>query len=111
MRLVPIDRFAAAPDLREATAAWLSWLADERRCSPHTVGAYGRTVAGYLDFLSGHIGGEPSLANLEALTPADFRGWLASRANLAATSRAHGLSVLRAFFRFLQRRELVRNAS
>jgi hypothetical protein len=40
----PLDRFTAAPDLRDAIAAWLSWLGDERRCSPHTIGAYGRTL-------------------------------------------------------------------
>jgi hypothetical protein len=66
---------------------------------------YGRAIAKFLDFLSGHIGGEPRLADLEALTPADFRAW-----HLAATSRAHGLSVLRAFFKFLHTRELVKNA-
>jgi integrase/recombinase XerC len=107
---VPLDRFAAAQDLRDAIAAWLSWLSDERRCSPHTIAAYARTLAGYLDFLTGHIGGHPCLADLEALTAADFRAWLAARGNHAAASRAHGLSILRGFFRFLQRRELASNA-
>src|SRR5579864_3419578 len=104
------DRFTAAPDLRDAISAWLSWLSDERRCSPHTLGAYGRTIAAYLDFLTGHIGSQPSLADLEALKPAAFRAWLASRGNLSVASRAHGLSILRGFFRFLQRRELASNA-
>jgi integrase/recombinase XerC len=110
MNPVRLDRFTAAPDLRDAISAWLSWLADERRCSPHTLGAYGRTLAGYLDFLTGHIGRLPRLADLEALTAADFRAWLASRGNHAAASRAHGLSIVRGFFRFLQRRELASNA-
>jgi integrase/recombinase XerC len=103
--------FTAAPDLRNAISAWLSWLADERRYSPHTIGAYERTLAGFLDFLVGHIAGEPRLADLEALKPADFRAWLARRGNLSASTRAHGLSVLRAFFKFLRRRELASNAT
>ena len=42
-----------------ALAAWLDYLANERRASPRTVRAYGDGVAAYLAFLRTHLGGAP----------------------------------------------------
>jgi integrase/recombinase XerC len=110
---VPLARFNAAPDLVEAIAAWRSWLGDERRASPHTLAAYARDLAFFLDFLMEHVGELPSLATLAALAAADVRAFLARRAadQLSRSSTARGLSVLRNFFRFLDRRGLVQNAA
>jgi hypothetical protein len=41
------------PDLADTVARWQSWLADERRCSPRTLAAYGSDLAAFLDFLAG----------------------------------------------------------
>jgi integrase/recombinase XerC len=103
---VPLDRFAAADDLRAAIGLWLAWLAGERRASPHTVAAYGRDLAAFLDFLCVHQGGLPDLAAIDCLTAADVRAHLARRAGdaLERSSLARLLSVLRGFIRFLQRR-------
>lgn len=89
-----------------ARAAYLDWLAQERRASEHTVEAYGHALAGFLGFLTRHLGGEPDLAALAGLRPADVRAWLAHLAQdgLAATSRAQHLSAVRGFARFLARR-------
>jgi integrase/recombinase XerC len=108
---VALQRYGAAPDLIDAIALWQSWLATERRASPHTVAAYGRDLAAFLDFLAEHQGGLPSLASLAALAPADFRAFLAARAAAKAkrSSAARGLSVLRGFFRFLDRRGILHN--
>jgi integrase/recombinase XerC len=106
---LPLARFAAADDLRAAIGLWSAWLAGERRASAHTVAAYGRDLAFFLDFLTDHLGEPPSLAAVEALRPADFRAYLARRTqqNAERTSLARGLSVLRNFIRFLQRRGFV----
>ncbi len=50
----------------------------------------------------------PTLGAIAALSPADFRAFLAKRAGegLAPSSLARTLSVLRSFFRFLERRSL-----
>ncbi len=105
---LPPARFAVAEDLRAAIAAWLDWLSAERRASAHTVAAYGRDLAAFFDFLVAHRGEMPSLALMSRLTPADFRAYLAHRAldGRERTTIARGLSVLRGFVRFLERRKL-----
>src|SRR3546814_6944523 len=51
------------------------------------------------------LGGPPTLAALAALRAADFRSWLARRAgrDFKKTSTARALSVVRGFFRRLER--------
>ncbi|HUB96244.1 MAG TPA: tyrosine recombinase XerC [Stellaceae bacterium] len=110
---LPLERFAAAPDLARAIEAWDAWLGEERRASAHTRAAYGRDLAAFLDFLMMHLGRPPDVASLGGLAPADFRAALASRANdgLAPASAARFMSVVRGFFRFLDRRGFVKNAA
>jgi integrase/recombinase XerC len=110
MPAVPIH-FAAAPDLAGAVEAWRGWLAGEKRASPHTLDGYGRDLAAFLAFLSGHLGGVPDLAALDSLRAADFRAFLAHRGadGLGRASLARGMSTLRGFFRFLDRHGLVHN--
>lgn len=105
--------YVAEPAVVSAIEDWRRWLAHERRASRHTVDAYGRDVAAFLRFLSGHLGFPPGLRDLDGLTPADFRSYLASRAGegLGRTSVARAMSTLRGFFRFLDRAGLARNAA
>jgi len=108
---VPLARFAATADLQAAIEGWQQQLKSERRASAHTLAAYGRDLAFFLDFTRDHHGEQPSLALLQGLKPADFRAFLARRASedLAKSSQARALSVLRGFFRFLERRGLATN--
>jgi integrase/recombinase XerC len=102
---LPLARFSAAEDLRAAIGLWVAWLAGERRASAHTVAAYGRDLAFFLDFLTGHLGEVPRLATFAQLSPADYRAFLAHRAaEVERASLARGLSVVRGFVRFLERR-------
>lgn len=103
--------FPAAQDLARAIVDWRAWLAAERRASKHTSDAYARDLSAFLTFLTDHIGNEAALTDLGALKPADFRSYLAHRANLgiARSSIARGMSTLRSFFRFLDRGGLVHN--
>jgi integrase/recombinase XerC len=104
---LPLARFAACDDLRAAIGLWTAWLDGERRASAHTVAAYGRDLAFFLDFLTEHLGEVPGLATFARLAPADFRAYLAYRAaRVERASIARGLSVVRGFVRFLERRGL-----
>ncbi len=95
----------------DANAAFLEWLTRSRQASPHTVAAYGRDLNGFLGFLTDHLGKEPCLADLGALTLADLRAWLAHEAGLGTVNatRARHLSAVRSLFRFLARHRGVTN--
>lgn len=103
--------FVVARDVIEAIDDWTRWLESERRASTHTAEAYRRDLSAFFIFLSDHLGGEPSLSDLQTLTPADFRSYLARRSaeGLARTSVARAMSTLRNFFRFLDRTGKVHN--
>ena len=109
------SRFAhAAPDLAAAASSWLNRLKNEKRASPHTLAAYARDADAFVSFLAGHIGGEPDLAALKTLRPADFRAWLAKRAvsrKFERSSTARALSAIRSLFHHLDRAGLVHNAA
>jgi integrase/recombinase XerC len=100
---------------REALAAWLTHLADERRASPRTVRAYGDNVLAYLNFIEAHNGGSLSLADLGAVSAADLRAYLAFRRSgdhpLSPRSVSQSLSSIRAFHRFLDARLSTPNAA
>jgi len=103
--------FSADPELAAAIREWEIWLVSERRYTAHTTGAYGRDLAAFLAFLTDHLGQTPGFSALGGLVAADFRAWLAFelRANKAKVSIARALSVLRGFFRFLDRRGFLHN--
>ena len=100
-------------DLHDALGEWRGWLADEKRVSPHTLDAYQRDINGFLIFLTEHLGGPPGLTDLEAMRRADFRSYLAARADLEnrRSSIARSMSTLRNFFCWLERRNLVKNGT
>jgi integrase/recombinase XerC len=99
--------------LRAALGDWETWLAHERRLSPHTVAAYGRDLSDFLEFLTMHLGGPLSMAALDGLATADFRAWLSARAErgLARSSTARALSTLRGLFRWMEKRDLLHNTA
>lgn len=94
-------------------AAWRDWLRVEKRMSPHSLAAYDHDLGTFLAFLARHLGGPAAPRDLSGLGPADFRAWLAERAmaGLSKASTARALSVVRGFFRFLERRGAVSNAA
>ncbi len=103
----------AAPDLVGAVAAWRSHLSGERRLAANTLEAYERDVAQFLRFVTGHIGGPPSVADIGELRTADLRAYLASRRNDGAGPRtlARGLAGVRSLMRFLEREAGVNGAA
>jgi len=97
----------------EAATDFLDWLRRERGASPLTVAAYQSDIAGFLAFLTGHLGHEASLDDLGELRQADLRAWLASEAGAGTgnATRARHLSAVRSLFRYLTRRHGMTNAA
>jgi len=98
----------APASARDALAAWLQHLGNERRASPRTLQAYGDAVRRYLDFLERHRGGTLRLKDLGETSAADLRAFLAFRRQgdrpLSPRSVSQALSAIRGFHRFLDRR-------
>ena len=103
---------SARPDLQAARESWLKMLSRERRLSALTVEAYERDSRQFLQFLTGHCGGPPGIAEIAELRPADLRGFLAARRSAGAGARTlgRGLAGVRSLLRFLERRGLVNAA-
>jgi integrase/recombinase XerC len=95
----------AAPDVTAEIARWLGFLGAERRMSPKTLEAYERDVGQFLEFLTQHLGGPPSLKVLAKLSPADVRAFMAARRSDGLSSRSlmRVLAGARSFARFLER--------
>jgi integrase/recombinase XerC len=93
------------PEVAALAAAWLDWLAHEKRQASATVKAYRADLDGFLAFCAEHLGEPPGPARLTGLRAADFRAWLAERhrLGLARTSTARALAALRSFYRYLDR--------
>ena len=88
---------------RDALQRWLGALSAREGASAHTLRAYGRDVARYLDFLAGHRGGADGLAVLARLGPGDLRAFMAAERGrgVSARSLSRALSAVRSFHRFL----------
>jgi integrase/recombinase XerC len=93
---------------------WIAHLRDERRFAANSLEAYERDVAAFLDFLQGHLGGEPGARELAELEPRDLRAYLAFRRQgpdaLGDRSISRALAAIRSFYRYLERRHSVANA-
>ena len=74
--------------------------------------AYERDTRQFFQFLTGHCGGAPGMAEIKELRPADFRAFLARRRNDGAGVRTLGRSLagVRSFLKHLEREGLVNAA-
>ena len=95
-----IDRKTSLSNL---STEFLAALEGERRASPHTLRNYRAALDRFEEFLTGHLGGRPTLESLAALKPADFRAFLARRhaEGVSAATLALDLSALKSFFKRL----------
>ena len=84
----------------QAVDRYLTYLAAERRLSPHTLAAYGRDCAALAQFLERHDIREPA-----AVLAGHISNFLAAeqRRGLSARSRARALAAVRGLFAYLVR--------
>ena len=83
-------------------ARWATFLAHDRRRSPHTVRAYVATAHRFLEFLGRHRGEAIGRFGLLTVPASDLRAFLADRRSggLGASSAAREMSAVRAFLTF-----------
>ncbi len=88
-------------------AEFLLHLEKERDVSPHTLKAYKRDLADFVEFLTGYYGqGDWSWGGIDRLA---IRGFLAqlTRRKLSKRTIARSLSAVRSFYSFMHRNETV----
>lgn len=103
--------FPASPEAGGAVRAWLLHLSTEKHYAIHTLSAYERDVRQFFSYLEMYYGRPASLSDLNVLTPQILRGFMAARRGEGTCSRSlsRSVSALRAFFRFLERAEILKN--
>jgi integrase/recombinase XerC len=97
------DALTMDPEVARLAAAWIGWLAQQKRQADLTVKGYRADLFGFLGFCALHLGAPPGLDQLAGLAASDFRAWLAARhrQGLARTSTARAWAAVRSFYRFL----------
>ncbi len=97
--------FLADSELSARIADWQQELGSVRRLAANTLEAYARDLGQFITFLSGHTGGEVTLATLRDLRAADIRAFMAARRaeEIGSRSLARALSAIRSFFSYLER--------
>ena len=98
-------------DLQGAVADWMHHLEHGRAASDNTREAYARDLRQFLTFLARHLGHAPCFGDLARLDVKTFRAFMAHRrrAGIESRSLSRTLSALRAFFRWLETDERLRN--
>ena len=99
--------------LKSALEKWVLYLKGNKRYSAHTIRAYETDIYNFFAFTQHHCDFVLTLDNLSELKVHDFRGWLAFRRshNLRVASNARALSVVRSFFRYVERYHRVENTA
>lgn len=104
-----VDSFTSAgAGLRREVAAWLEHLEGERRMAQLTLEAYARDVRQLLDVLAEGTGSRIEIKDLEGLSAADVRAFMARRRSEGVANRSllRGLAGVRSLCRFLEREGL-----
>lgn len=98
--------------VEEALRAWLAHITDIRGQSEYTATNYAHDVRVFAGFLGAYRGEAITVSVLEKLDVTEARAWLADLAakNIGAASRARAISAVRAFYKWLAKQKLVKNA-
>ena len=99
--------------LSKVIKQWQNWLTHERFYSENTISAYFSDLVFFLKFLKEYKGENPSLEMILSIEVSEFRAYLAykTRKGLSKASITRSLSVLRSFFKFLEKQGVGINSS
>lgn len=98
-------------NIEQVIKRWITWVQSERQLSANTFLAYTKDLGQFLNFITHYQGGAPTLKTLEGLKAIDFRAWLGqlNENKLAKSSIARALSVVRSFYKYLDRQDILHN--
>lgn len=100
--------FNADEELKQTIKQWQNWLAKERLYSEHTLDAYSRDLAIFLQ----NISEKPlSLSDLQNLEVYDFRRFISRRAAkyVEKSSLGREISAVKNFFKWMSRSNIIKN--
>ena len=102
-------KYNADAKLLEVIKNWLSWLKNERRYSEHTVDAYARDLACFVNF----FGEDDTYIDLDFIKNMgirDFRRFVANRSAqyIEKSSVAREISTLKNFFKWLDKTHILK---
>lgn len=102
-------KYNADDDLQSIIARWKQYLASEKMYSAHTLDAYTRDLALFINFFEK----EQNLQEIESKTVHDFRAFLSYRnkKNINKSSIAREMSAVKNFYNWLDRNELAKNSA
>ncbi|MEI7670357.1 MAG: tyrosine recombinase XerC [Pseudomonadota bacterium] len=100
-------------EINDLFYAWLEFMEHNKSFSKHTLIAYQIDLKNFFSFLNSHFGKLIDKETLKEVSLGDFRAWLAARKKekLIATSTARSLSVVRSFYRYLAKNNVIENAA
>lgn len=92
---------------------WQGWLKNERRYSVHTLDAYFRDLADFIEFFGKLKDRDLTLKDIESFDVRDFRSFISHRASrhLNKATLARNISTIKNFYRWLDREDLAKNPS
>ena len=97
--------YAILVRLDDARSSFLSYLASEKRASPHTCAAYANDLLTLALFAREKRGGDPEVSAIDVYL---LRGWLGQLARThAPSSVARKVACVRSFFKWMRRRKMI----
>lgn len=114
-----VRNVTGAEDFRDAVRGFISYRYAEKRCSKASAVSYALDLARFSVFLQSHFEEDASLPILTNMEPRDFRAFLIALhtgaasvgkgVSLSDASRRHALAVIRSFYKYLARNDIVQN--
>ena len=106
-------KFKSSPEVIAIINDWLVWLKKIRNFSDHTIDGYARDLSSFFNFWHNYLGYLPQQKDLQEIDVRTFRAFLSKQnaRHMSKTSLSRELSSLKNFFKWLNKNNIIKNAS